>query len=154
MKHQRKIAVLVSTSHPVFLDGLKVILGSHPQIRVLADAKGLSEAVTKTLDLRPDVLLLDIAPADSGVAAAIRRMKQEHHQLKIIVLSLADGTVTREINTKAAALLQPRSSMTELLDMIYAAGSASLTAPPLHSAAANRSRTPRLKSRSETRKVA
>lgn len=151
MKHQRKITVLVSTNHPVFLDGLRVILGSHPQIQVLGQAKDLSEAVRKTIELTPDVLLLDTAAADEGVADAIRRMKQEHKDLKIIVLSLAGDAVMRHVNTREAALLKPRTSMAELLQMIYAVGSVPAGRPL---PAANRAPTPREKSRSETRKVA
>ena len=154
MKHQQKVAVLVSTSHPVFLDGLKAILGSHPRIQVLGEAKDLSEAVRKTVELKPDVLLLDIAAADEGVAHAIRRMKHEHKELKIIVLSLADGAVTRQVNTRDAALLKPRTSMAELLEMIYAVGSVSKSRASVQSSAANRARTPHEKSRPETRKVA
>jgi DNA-binding NarL/FixJ family response regulator len=122
VKNQRKIAVLVSSGHPVFLDGLRVCLGSHPQIEVLGEAKGVAEAVTKTLALRPDVLLLDISPEDRAVPQMIRRMKQEHSLLKVIVLSLGGGA-TEHIAMSDTALVRAQNSMSELIELIYALGS-------------------------------
>jgi CheY-like chemotaxis protein len=52
------IRILVADDHPVVRDGLVAILSTQPDFAILKP--GRAEAVRQALDLRPDVLLLDL----------------------------------------------------------------------------------------------
>ena len=86
-----KIRVLIADDHPVFLQGLSMVLALNgSEIELVGSAADGEEAVRKAMELRPEVVLLDIRmPGMDGVEAA-RRMRSEIPGIKIIMLTTFD----------------------------------------------------------------
>ena len=64
------IKVLIADDHPVVRIGLRNMLQSDSQIKVIAEAKDGVEALHMVRTLRPDILLLDLAmPRMPGMEA-------------------------------------------------------------------------------------
>lgn len=85
-----KISVLIADDHRLVRDGLKTILDTSEDIRVVGEASNGLEVLRKVAELKPDVVLLDISmPKLSGMEAA-RRIRKEHPSVKIMILTMHD----------------------------------------------------------------
>jgi DNA-binding NarL/FixJ family response regulator len=81
------IKVLLVDDHTVVREGLRFLLETEGDIKVIGEAKHGREAVQMTEKLRPDVVLLDIAmPFLNGVEAA-RQIMKSCPETKILILS-------------------------------------------------------------------
>ncbi len=70
------------------------ILRSRPAWEICGEALDGADAIHKAVNLRPDVILLDISmPAKNGLEAA-RAIRQELPGVKILIVSLNDATIT------------------------------------------------------------
>jgi DNA-binding NarL/FixJ family response regulator len=81
------IKVLLVDDHTVVREGLRFLLETEGDIKVIGEAKHGREAVQMTEKLRPDLVLMDIAmPFLNGVEAA-RQIMKTCPETKILVLS-------------------------------------------------------------------
>ena len=85
------IRVLIADDHPLIREGLRGLLAAEPDLELVGEAADGSEAVEKTDQLRPDVILLDLLmPVKSGIEAIIE-IKEKDPGARILVLtSFAD----------------------------------------------------------------
>jgi len=82
------IQILISDDHTIVRQGLASLLNDQPDMEVVAEAPNGRVAVDKALELKPDVVILDIAmPIMNGIEAA-KRIKQKLPRTKIIILSM------------------------------------------------------------------
>jgi DNA-binding NarL/FixJ family response regulator len=64
------LRVVIADDHPVFRRGLRALLLAVPEVEVVADAVDGNEAVRLAVDLRPDVVVMDLnMPGLNGVEA-------------------------------------------------------------------------------------
>jgi DNA-binding NarL/FixJ family response regulator len=68
-----KISILVADDHAKWRCNIRHILRARPEWQVISDACDGLEAVQKAIELRPDVVLIDIGmPNLNGIEAAMR----------------------------------------------------------------------------------
>ncbi len=82
------INVLIADDHQLFREGLVNLLSSAPDIKVIAQAKDGKDAIEKTRQLKPDVLLIDIGMPQMNGIDATRQLKKELPEVKIIAVSM------------------------------------------------------------------
>ena len=80
--------VLLVDDHPLFLDGLRNLLVSRG-FQVLGTARDGLEAVEKAHALRPDLILMDIQMPQLDGLAAVRLIKAELPEIKIVMLTMS-----------------------------------------------------------------
>ena len=66
-----KIRVVIVDDHPLFREGVATILGNNPAFEVVGQGASADEAINLSVDLLPDLLLLDIDMPGNGIKAAM-----------------------------------------------------------------------------------
>ena len=67
MEKPSAIRIVLAHHEQIFRDGLKLLLGSEPGFSVVGDAPNGTRALRMVRDLRPDVLLVDLALPEGGL---------------------------------------------------------------------------------------
>lgn len=118
----KEITIVLADDHAVMRDGVRMVLESQPDLRVIGTADDGAEAVDLVDALRPDVAVLDIAmPRTNGLAAA-RQIHKRTPNTKIIFLSMHDGEeyFKEAMRAGAAGYVLKRAAATELVAAIRA----------------------------------
>ena len=80
--------VLLVDDHPLFLAGLGNLLTAHG-VDVLGTARDGMEALEKARALQPEIILLDIQMPQLDGLAALRLIKAELPEIKIVMLTMS-----------------------------------------------------------------
>jgi two-component system, NarL family, nitrate/nitrite response regulator NarL len=118
-----KISVLVAEDHLTLREGLRMLLELEGDIRVQAEVEGGNEAVTKALEIRPHVVLMDISLVGLDGIEATRRLHAQAPELPVLILSANPElhVVRACLNAGATGYLLKRASGKELRDAVRAA---------------------------------
>lgn len=101
-------------------DGLAAVLKFEPDMTVAGQAKNGVEAVSQFRELRPDVVLMDLAMPELDGAGAILAIRGEFPDARILVLTTYDGdeSVFRALENGAKGYLLKDCSTADLLGAI------------------------------------
>ncbi len=81
------IRVLIVDDHPVVRLGLRTLLSHTAGFRVVGEAQTVAEAVQLNEQTRPDVVLMDVRLPDGSGVEACRRIKAEHPDTRVVMLT-------------------------------------------------------------------
>jgi len=85
-----RLRVMVADDHALFRRGLQMVLEAEPDIDLVGEASDGAEAVEKSQELMPDVILMDVRmPKRSGIEAA-SQIKDLLPHVKILMLTISD----------------------------------------------------------------
>ncbi|MEP6697588.1 MAG: response regulator transcription factor [Pseudonocardiales bacterium] len=97
------IRVLVVDDHALFRRGLEMVLEQEPDIEVVGEAGDGAQAVQKSIETAPDIVLMDVRmPKGSGIEAC-RAIKEAVPSAKIIMLTISDEELDLYEAIKAGA---------------------------------------------------
>jgi DNA-binding NarL/FixJ family response regulator len=113
------IRILIADDHEVVRLGIKSLLAD-TEIEVIAEAKNGEEAVDLVRKIQPDVVLLDIRMPEMDGLTTLSRLRMEHPQLKVLILSTYDNPtyVARAVALGANGFVLKSSSRDELINAI------------------------------------
>lgn len=120
----RNIKVLIAEDHDVVREGLKILIGSDPEIEIMGEANNGAAAVRLAKKLRPDVVLMDLSmPHGNGVEAS-RNIRREVPEARVLILSAYqdEETIQQVLAAGAAGYLTKHSAANELLAAIRQVG--------------------------------
>jgi DNA-binding NarL/FixJ family response regulator len=115
-----RISVLIADDHPVFRQGLHALLDEVPDIELIGEAADGDEAVTAALELKPDVVLMDVRmPGLNGIDAT-RRIVAADSGIGILVLTMFedDDSVFAAMRAGARGYLLKGSEQEEVMRAI------------------------------------
>lgn len=115
-----KIDVMIVDDHPVFRQGLRNVLAVHEDLCIVGEATDGPEAVERALELKPDVVVMDInLPTLNGLQAT-RKLRASCQDIHVIMLTAYDDEeqIYHAIRAGAAAYYCKDVSPEHLVDVI------------------------------------
>ncbi len=85
------ISIALVDDHALFREGLREILESVGDMRIVGEAGDSTAAVTLVAGTRPDVVLLDVEIPGDEVTETVSRIRALSPETRIIILSMYDG---------------------------------------------------------------
>ncbi len=119
----KKISILLSEDHAIVRQGLCKLLETAGNFAVVGQAQTGREAIQLAAELRPDVILMDIAMPELNGLEAARQILNVNSAAKIIMLSAHsdDGYVERARAVGAVGFLEKQTSaeiLTQAIDEV------------------------------------
>ena len=81
--------ILIADDHPIFRDGLKRLLESEGEFKVIGEACDGVEAVTMARQLIPEIMLLDLAMPRRQGLETLRELASDARSVRVILLTAA-----------------------------------------------------------------
>jgi two-component system invasion response regulator UvrY len=116
------IRVLLVDDHAVVRTGFRLLLQSHAEVTVIAEAESGEMACQRYLELNPDVVVLDLAMPGMGGLEALRRIRAHHPHARVLTLSAQDDPMhaRRALREGALGFLSKRSAPEALIEAVTA----------------------------------
>ncbi|MBV8475941.1 MAG: response regulator transcription factor [Acidobacteria bacterium] len=90
MDRKGSIRLIIADDHPIFRDGLRRLLEAESDMKVVGEAKDGAEAVKLARQLKPDIMLLDLAmPHHPGLEALRELSDGGGNSVRVILLTAA-----------------------------------------------------------------
>jgi DNA-binding NarL/FixJ family response regulator len=123
----KHIRILSVEDHPVFREGLSTILGSQPDMTLVAQASNAVEAMAEFRCHRPDITLMDLRLPGANGTDAIIAIRGEFPQARIVMLTTSDGDAEIQGAMRAGAsgyILKsmPKSEMLKIIRAVHSGG--------------------------------
>ena len=117
---EQPIGVLVVDDHGLIRDGICHALSNDKNFRVAGVAKDADEAVTKAIETKPDVVLMDIDMPGLSCFDAIRTIRSRAPDTKFVILTayLQDEYLEQAFRAKADGYVTKIEGMAALMDAI------------------------------------
>lgn len=115
--------VLLADDHAILREGLRMVLDAQPQIAVVGEAEDGRQAVEMAEQLRPDVVVMDIAMPNLNGLEATRQIKRRFPEIRVVILTMHENHqyLMQIVKAGATGAVLKRSAGTELLTAIRAA---------------------------------
>jgi NarL family two-component system response regulator LiaR len=82
-----RIRVLIADDHALVRMGIRALIGTEPDMQLVAEASSGAEAIRLALAYQPDVILLDLVMPQTDGIEAIRRIREHQPGARILVLT-------------------------------------------------------------------
>lgn len=127
-----KIRVLVADDHTIVREGVSLLLQGEPDIEVVGEAMNGREAVEKCLQLRPDVVLMDIAMPELNGLEATKQVKSARPEIRVLVLTVheSDEYFFQALQSGASGYVLKGATSGELVAAVRAVSSGGIYLHP------------------------
>jgi len=112
--------ILLADDHSVLRAGLKLLLESQPDLRVVGEASSGVEALELAARLQPDLLLLDLSMPQLGGLDALPALRKNAPAAKILILTMHDDPqyLRSALKNGASGYVLKKAADSELISAI------------------------------------
>jgi two-component system response regulator NreC len=120
MTGSEKRGVLIAEDHTLIREGLRSLISAHPDLEVIGEAADGREALLLVEKLHPALVLMDLSMPRMGGIEAIRRIKKDWPNLKVLAVTVNDSEefVLAALQAGADGYILKDSSHAELIQAI------------------------------------
>jgi len=113
--------------HAIVRAGLRMLLEAHPDMEIIGECENGQDAIRRALELKPDVILMDVGLPDIPGYDATRAIKKELPAVIILALTMheSDAYFFEMLNAGASGYVPKKAAPTELVNairVVYAGG--------------------------------
>ncbi len=132
MNANSPIRILTVDDHPMLREGIAAVLGSEPDIVLVAEASNGKEAIEQFRNHQPDVTLMDLQMPVMNGHDAIRAIRKDFPDARIIVLTTYSGDeeAIRAFKAGASGYLIKSAVRKELIETIRSVHRGEKRIPP------------------------
>src|SRR5512140_2520498 len=84
----KKLRVLLADDHKMIRDGLRLLIDTQSDMRVVGEAGDGKEALRQAHELNPDVVVMDLSMPNLNGLQATKRLKTERPEVKVVALTV------------------------------------------------------------------
>jgi two-component system response regulator NreC len=116
----KKVRLLVADDHKIFRQGIKKLLEEEPDLQVVGESADGRETVKKATELKPDIILMDIAMANLNGLEATKQIKKVLPETKVIMLTMHKNEeyVLQSFQAGASGYILKEGAVEELVSAI------------------------------------
>jgi two-component system, NarL family, response regulator NreC len=116
----KQLRILLADDHQIVREGLKLLLGGQPDMLVVGEAENGKQALEKSRQLKPHVIVMDLSMPELNGLQATQRLKAEQPNVKVVALTIHDDqSYLRQLCAAGAAgYVLKRSTGEDLIEAI------------------------------------
>ena len=116
-----KSRIVLADDHSILREGLKSLISNEADMEVIAEAENGMQALVLTRELKPDVVIMDVAMPELNGIEATRQLKSEMPELRIIALSMHSDRrfVIEMLRAGASAFVLKHAAFEELIAAVH-----------------------------------
>jgi two-component system response regulator NreC len=118
-----EIRLLLVDDHPVIRTGLRMLLESHSELKIVGEAQSGREALELSAQLMPDVVIMDLTLPDISGIEITRLIKLKLPEVKVVALTIHENPeyFFEMLKAGASGYVPKRAAPDELVSAILAA---------------------------------
>lgn len=120
MTNEVQIRVLSADDHPLLREGIAAIIGNQPDMVMVAQASNAQEVILQFRKHKPDVTLMDLRLPDQSGIDALKAIRKEFPEARVIILTTFEGDVEiqRALEAGARGYILKNMPPKELVEVI------------------------------------
>jgi two-component system response regulator NreC len=126
------IRILLVDDHAMFRAGIKALIDAEDRLEVVGEASSGDEAVDRVRELKPDIVVMDLAMPSSNGLEATRRISALELNTSVLVLTVhaEEEYLVPVVEAGASGYLTKTSADTDLLEAIRVVARGQVFLPP------------------------
>lgn len=126
------IRLMLVDDHQVIRTGLKSFLQTQPDLEVVAEANNGKEAIERAIEIRPDIIIMDISMPEMDGLEATRRLKEVWPQVIVLCLTVHEDKYyfMKMLESGASGYLTKQAASDELVQAIHTVASGHIYLQP------------------------
>ena len=115
-----KTRVLLVDDHAILREGLRALLSYYDDVEVVGEAQDGAESVVRVDELRPDIVLMDIAMPGMNGLEATRQIRLKHPEIRVVILTQHEDPqyVLPLLQAGASGFVSKRALGTDLINAL------------------------------------
>ena len=120
MPQPKLVRIMLVDAHPIFREGLSIVIQSQPDLLLVGQAENAAEAFSEFRRTRPDLTIMDQRLSGASGTDALIAIRKEYPRAIVMMVtsSIRDMDVRRALNAGAAAYVLKNTPKAEMLRVI------------------------------------